>query len=260
MTTDYDIGFASGLDERQPVVILLDASGSMARPVSSPRIAEVDSALRTLFESVRSQARLRARVEICLITFGSRVRVYDADASALVTGEQADPDRVFVPVEKLSPPPLTAEGYTCLEPALDIALRIAAQRLRALEERRLSVLRPLIWMVTDGAPSDERGRALDATELAPLADRLRTAEAARPPDGCVFLTIGVQGADRRLLEVLAPDATFMLEGLDFTQILKFLLRSSDRVSSIGTAGEVHREVARQAALQKAMNELSEKHL
>ncbi|WP_406166954.1 vWA domain-containing protein [Streptomyces sp. NBC_00996] len=260
MTTDYDIGFASGLDERQPVVILLDASGSMARPASNPRIAEVDSALTTLFESVRSQARLRARVETCLITFGSQVRVYDAGASALVTAEQADSDRVFVPVDKLSPPPLTAEGYTCLEPALDVALRLAAERRRTLEARRLSVLRPLIWLVTDGAPSDERGRALDTAELAPLADRLRVAEAALPPDGCVFLTIGVQGADRRLLEVLAPDATFMLEGLDFTQILQFLLRSSDRVSSIGTAGEVHREVARQAALQKAMNDLAEKHL
>lgn len=89
---------------------------------------------------------------------------------------------------------------------------------------------------------------------------MRTAEAAPPPDGCVFLTIGVQGADRRLLEVLAPDATFMLEGLDFTQILQFLLRSSDRVSSIGTAGEVHREVARQAAMRKAMEDLSEQHL
>ena len=258
MTTD--IGFASGLDERQPVVILLDASGSMARPASNPRIAEVDAALTTLFESVRSQARLRARVETCLITFGSRVRVYDAGARALVPAEQADPDRAFVPVDKLSPPPLTAEGYTCLEPALDVALRIAADRRRTLEARRLSVLRPLIWLVTDGAPSDERGRPLDSAELAPLADRLRTAEAAPPPDGCVFLTIGVQGADRRLLQVLAPDATFMLEGLDFTQILQFLLRSSDRVSSIGTAGEVHREVARQAALQKAMADLSEQHL
>lgn len=99
-----DIGFASGLDERQPVVILLDASGSMARPASNPRIAEVDAALTTLFESVRSQARLRARVETCLITFGSRVRVYDAGARALVPAEQADPDRAFVPVDKLSPP------------------------------------------------------------------------------------------------------------------------------------------------------------
>ncbi|MEN8656225.1 VWA domain-containing protein [Streptomyces sp. 21So2-11] len=259
MSMGYDIQFASGLDERQPVVILLDASGSMARPASSPRIAEVNSALTTLFESVRSQARLRARVEICLITFGSQVWVYDADASALVTAEQADPDRVFVPVDRLSPPPLTAAGYTCLAPALDIALRIVAERCRALDAHRLSVLRPLIWLVTDGAPSDERGRPLDAAELAPLADRLRTAEAASSPDGCVFLTIGVRGADRRLLEVLAPGATFMLEGLDFTEILRFLLRSSDRVSSIGTAGEVHREVARQAALQKAMSDLEEEY-
>lgn len=259
MTTDYDIGFASGLDERQPVVILLDTSGSMARPEASPRIAQVNTALTTLFESVRSQARLRARVETCLIAFGTQVRVYDAGTSALVAPEQADPDRVFVPVDRLSPPPLTAEGYTCLAPALEFALRIVAERCRALEARRVSVLRPLIWLLTDGAPSDEWGRPLDAAELAPLAERLRAAEAAPPADGCVFLTIGVQGADRRILEVLAPGATFMLQGLDFTEILRFLLRSSDRVSSIGTAEEVHREVARQAALRKAMSDLEEEY-
>jgi uncharacterized protein YegL len=257
MSTPLTPDFGSGLDERQPVIILLDTSASMARPPSAPRIAEVNAALATLFDRVRAQDRMRARVEICLIAFGSDVQVFDPVAGALVGSEAADPARDFVPVDTFTPPELRADGYTCLLPALDLALRLATGRHRCLHDQRRPATRPLIWLLTDGAPSDEYGRRLSAEELKSVAEQLRLSEEARPPDGCVFLAIGVRGADRELLEVLAPGGTFMLEGLDFTEILKFLVRSSERVSPDKTADEVRGHVTREAELRRQMRDLED---
>ncbi|WP_147472852.1 vWA domain-containing protein [Streptomyces triticirhizae] len=230
-------------------------SASMARPADAPRIAEVNAALADFSTRVAAQARMREQVEVCLVAFGSEVRVLDPVAGALVDAEHADPARDFVPVGQLEPPQLRADGYTALLPALDVALRLAAGRRRHLAEQRVPVLRPLVWLLTDGAPSDEHGRPLDAEELAPMAGRLRAVEAAGPPEDCVFLAIGVRGADRELLEVLAPRGTLMLEGVNFTEILKFLVRSSVRVGRVTTSGEVHDEVAREAEERRALREL-----
>ncbi|MDT0267506.1 VWA domain-containing protein [Streptomyces sp. DSM 44915] len=252
--------FGSGLFERQPVIILLDVSASMARPAQAPRIAEVNVALAHLADQVRTQARMRERVEVCLIAFGTEVRVFDPEAGALTDAEAARPERDFVAVDRLEPPELRADGYTCLLPALEAALRLAAGRRRHLTEQRVPVLRPLIWLLTDGAPSDEHGRPLSRAELAPMAERLRAVEAAAPPDDCVFLAIGVRGADQELLEVLAPRGTLMLAGLNFTEILKFLVRSSDRVGPVTTSDDVHEQAAHEAELRRRMRAMEEKLL
>ncbi|GAB2719694.1 vWA domain-containing protein [Kitasatospora kifunensis] len=254
MSTPTALGFGRGYDERQPVIVLLDTSASMARPAHRPAIADLNRALSDWFDSVRAQPRLRARVEVCLLAFDSQVRVFDPAARVLVPLDQAGPRQLFAPIDGLLPPELHAEGYTNLLPAIRLALELARRRHRELTAQGLPALRPLIWLLTDGAPTDQAGTALTAAELAADAELLRQAERER---GCVFFVVGVQGADHGLLKVLAPNATFMLQNLDFSRILDFLFQSVDRVHGGDSATQIHTDVANFARLRLAFNDLLE---
>lgn len=113
MTTDSagaygGIGFGRGLDERQPVIVLLDTSASMNRPAHAPPIADLNRALAHGLDSIRASDRLRSRVEVCLVAFDSRVRVFDAAAGTFRPPEEAADEALFSPLDGLRTPALTA--------------------------------------------------------------------------------------------------------------------------------------------------------
>ncbi|MFE6867276.1 hypothetical protein ACFVFS_11995 [Kitasatospora sp. NPDC057692] len=245
----------SGWDEQQPVIVLLDTSASMNRPADAPPIADLNRALARGLDSIRARERLRTRVGVCLVAFDSRVRVFDASAGAFRAPEEADGEALFSPLDELRPPALTAEGFTCLVPALRFALDLARRRYRDLAARRVPVLRPLIWLITDGAPSDASGARLDAAEVAATAEQLRQAEQAGE---CLLFVIGVEGADLEVLEALAPRATHLLAGLDFGRILDVVFLSSERAGH-RTAEEVSAEVEDYAANTDILDGLEEEH-
>ncbi|MCB5164124.1 hypothetical protein LG634_04645 [Streptomyces bambusae] len=237
--------------ERQPVVLLLDTSASMARPPDRPRIDELNAALAEWFEGEHT-ARLRSRVEVCLLTFDSQVRVYDPQRAELVPVAGADPDALFVPLGRLRPPRLVAGGLTRMTEAVEAGLDLAAARHRSLQRQQVMVRRPFLWLLTDGAPSDPEGRPLDARALAPVAQRVRRAEAR---DACVFQAIGVRGADLALLRVLAPKAALYLDTLGFRSILEVLFQSSDRLGAASEAEETHAHIRQQAENRRLAEEL-----
>ncbi len=90
----------------------------------------------------------------------------------------------------------------------------------------------MLWLLTDGAPTDADGQPLDLSDLAPAAGRLRAAERAADPDhSCRFFAIGVGDADRELLQALAPHSTMMLSGFPFRDILGIVSDSAENVRS-----------------------------
>lgn len=247
-----DIGFGAGYQERQPVVLLLDTSASMGRPEENPRIDELNAALTRWFDGVRAQERLRTRVEVCLVTFDSAVRVYAPGPGRLLPVEEADADRLFVPADSMRPPTLRAEGLTRLTEAVETALDLARTRYRTLQRQRVPVRRPFLWVLTDGAPSDAQGRPLDAAALAGTAGRVRRGE---EKGEWVFQVIGVRGADLPMLRVLAPQATSPLESLDFGRILDLLFQSTDDSSPDQDADLIHQQVSDRAARLARMDRL-----
>lgn len=246
------IGFGSGNEERQPVIILLDTSASMGRPAELPRIDELNDALTRSFDRVRAQERLRARVEVCLITFDSEVRVHDPVQGRLVPLGAADADRLFVPVDSVHPPTLRAEGLTRLTEAVEAALELARTRYRSLQRQRVPVRRPFVWVLTDGAPSDGRGRPLDTSALSDTASRVRRGE---EKGEWVFQVIGVGGADLPMLRVLAPKATDPLENLDFVRILDHCFQSTVDSGADQDADLIHQQVNDRAARLARMDRL-----
>ncbi|MFD7500714.1 hypothetical protein [Streptomyces sp. NPDC059850] len=248
----HSMEFGAGYEERQPVVLLLDTSASMGRPEEHPRIDELNDALTRWFDGVRAQERLRTRVEVCLITFDSAVRVHDPGLGRLIPVGEADADRLFVPVDSMRPPTLRAEGLTRLTDAVETALELARARYRTLQRQRVPARRPFLWVLTDGAPSDAEGRPLDAAALAGTAGRVRQGEERRE---WVFQVIGVRGADLPMLRVLAPKATSPLENLDFGRILDLLFQSTDDSSPDQDADLIHQQVNDRAARLARMERL-----
>jgi uncharacterized protein YegL len=254
--SEYGIGLAEGYDERQPVVLLLDTSASMGRPAGSPRIDELNDALARWFAGVRQEPRLRARVEVCLIAFDSRVRVFDPVRGALAPAGESAADRLFVPVDRMRPPRLEASGLTRMTEAVETALDLARERYRALQAQRVQVRRPFLWVLTDGAPSDADGQPMGPAALAGTAARVRRGEERGE---CVFQAVGVRGADLGLLRVLAPEGTLMLEDLSFERILDLLFQSSDRSGPDQTADEIRGRVADLADRQRRLQLLEERY-
>ncbi|MER6348631.1 vWA domain-containing protein [Streptomyces sp. NPDC001595] len=253
--SEFGFGFARGYDERQPVVLILDTSASMGRPADSPRIVELSEALARWFAEVRNEARLRARVEVCLMTFDSRVRVFDPARERLVPVEQAPRDSLFVPVDRMRPPRLEASGLTRMTDAVETALDLARARYRTLQQQRVQVRRPFLWVLTDGAPSDAHGQPMDPTALAGTAERVRRGEERGE---CVLQAIGVRGADLELLRVLAPKSALMLEGLDFGQILELMFHSSDRIGAVQAADEIYEQVANLAERRRRLQAIEDR--
>ena len=246
------IELGQGYGERQPVVLLLDTSASMGRPAEHPRIDELNEALARWFDGIRARERLRTRMEVCLITFDSEVRVHDPGPGRLIPVEEADADRVFVPVRELRPPTLRAGGLTRLTDAVEAALGLVRSRHRTLQQQRVPVRRPFVWVLTDGAPSNAQGRPLDAPALADTAAKVRRGEEDRE---WVFQVIGVRDADLPTLRVLAPKATSSLAHLDFGRIIDLFFHSTDDSSPDQAADVIHAQIQERAAKQARMERL-----
>ena len=240
-----------GFDERIPVVLVLDTSASMGRPEQAPRIVKLNEALGEWFTDASAQPGLRGRFEIAIITFDSAIRVLDPGGGP---DTPADASGAFRLVADAHPPQLRASGFSLMLPAIETALRLATDRKRLLEADGIPSRRPLIWLLTDGAPSDEKGTALAPADLAATAQRLRAEEVA---GRCLFFAIGVAGANLQMLEVLAPTSTMMLGSFSYREILRFVSRSSDDVKSSDSAAEVYLRTKEQVEMLTEISSLEE---
>lgn len=199
-----DLGSGSGSNKRLPVVLCLDTSESMQKTAASDRIGELNAAMVTWKEQLAASSQVRRQADICVIEFNTAPRTVDC-------GQGTEPG--FVTVDRFSPPTFQANGVTRLDLAIKAAIaKAAAHRgMTAIETHR-----PKIWVVSDGAPTDNDGKGpsdLWRTTL-PL---VRTGEAA---GDFAFYAAGVYGADMDVLRELAGPGAFDLRGLPLERVLK----------------------------------------
>ncbi|MGA2826711.1 MAG: hypothetical protein ABSF03_11385 [Streptosporangiaceae bacterium] len=222
-----DRGFA----ERIPLVLLLDTSASMARPEDAPRISELNTALGEWITHATADPVLREQLEVAIVTFDSEVRVL-----ALADGPDA-----FALVGTVTPPKLEASGFTLMLPALETAVRLATERTRELTVRGIPSRRPLVWLVTDGAPSDATGTPVPADEVRAAARLLHNL--ARPTAdsaGCLCYVAGVCGADLAMLNILAPGACMPVSDFGYLQILGVVSETASRHQAVSADDEYAR--------------------
>jgi uncharacterized protein YegL len=196
--------FAINPEPRLPCVLLLDVSASMqGRP-----IAELNEGLRLYKSELLADPLAAKRVEVAVVTFGEEVRTASD----------------FTTAERFEPPTLRADGSTPMGAAINLGLALVLQRKVAYRANGIPYFRPWVFLITDGAPTDEWRYA---------ARKVKEGEEHR---SFAFFAVGVEGADFDVLREVSARAPLKLQGLRFRDLFQWL-SNSQRSLSQSTPGE-----------------------
>ena len=198
--------FVENPENRCPVILLLDTSGSM----SGQPIQELNRGLAAFKEDVQKDSQASLSVEVAMITFGSIAKLMQD----------------FVTIDQFTPPILEVDGLTPMGAAIEYALDFLENRKQTYKDNGILYYRPWVFLITDGTPTDSWDSA---------AQRLREAEAQ---SRLSFFAVGVKDADMNILKQISPPERppVMLNGLDFRELFVWLSASMKRVSS-GKVGQ-----------------------
>ncbi len=189
--------FAINPDPRCACVLLLDTSGSMA---GAP-IDELNAGIHALQTDIQEDVLAKRRTEIAVVTFGGTVKTVQDWVSA----------------GAFQAPTLLPEGGTPMGQAIAQGVQMVKARKQEYKEAGLSYYRPWIFLITDGAPTDEWHSA---------AELVRKETAAR---GLSFFAVGVNNADMNTLKAIT-DRALKLNGLSFRELFLWFSQSQKSIS------------------------------
>lgn len=190
--------FVDNPEPRCPCLLLLDTSGSM----QGQPIRELNDGIATFRRELLADELATKRVEIGLVTFGP-VRVVSD----------------FQTVDRFQPPTLAAGGDTPLGEAVVRGLESLRQRKDTYRANGVAFYRPWVFLITDGAPTDNWQRA---------ADLVQEGERSR---GISFFAIGVENANLDILRRLSIREPVKLKELRFRDCFSWLSNSLRAMSS-----------------------------
>jgi uncharacterized protein YegL len=191
------VTFAENPEPRCPCLLLLDTSGSM----SGEAIAELNAGIKSFYNELQGDSLAIKRVEVALMTFGP-VRVISE----------------FNTAECFFDPQLEAVGDTPIGEALRKGIELIRARKEQYRANGISFYRPWIFLITDGAPTDEWQSA---------AALVREGEQSK---AFAFFTIGVNKADMRILKQISVREPVKLQGLKFREFFQWLSNSMKSAS------------------------------
>jgi uncharacterized protein YegL len=191
------IEFAENPEPRCPCILLLDTSGSM----NGAKIAGLNIGLQTFAEELRSDAMAAKRVEVAIVTFGPVQTVQH-----------------FVTADAFQSPSLAASGDTPMGAAIMKAIALIAERKVAYKANGIGYYRPWLFLITDGAPTDDVSAAVAA---------IREGEASK---SFLFYAVGCDEADMARLSQLVLRTPLKLRGLSFREMFVWLSNSLGSVS------------------------------
>jgi uncharacterized protein YegL len=196
---------AENPEQRTACVLLLDVSGSM----DGAPITELNAGLQTYKNDLVADALAAKRVEVAIVTFGGQVQTI------------CD----FTTVEGFYPPTLTAGGHTPMGAAILQGIDMVRRRKEFYKTHSLLYLRPWLFLITDGAPTDEWHSA---------AAQVQQGEQAK---SFSFYAVGVEGADFDVLQRISTGSKpLKLKGLAFRELFRWL-SSSQQARSRSTQGD-----------------------
>jgi uncharacterized protein YegL len=212
----------AGTAQRVLLLMCLDTSQSM----QGEPIRLLNEALADWASTLRRDISLAATAEIAMVTFGAGGVVVWRGSRALPPRTDETP---FVPAGQFQPPVLQAAEVTPMTKAIEVSITLVETRKLQLRSSYLQYHRPLIWLVTDGLPTDAQGQySQDWKRLPPLLDQAQRAKKFR------FFAVGVGAMDDRgkaVLSGLSPSDNFTLGGFPFHELLPLLSASIEQTAS-----------------------------
>jgi uncharacterized protein YegL len=167
--------------------------------------------------------------EIAVVTFGlGNVRVIDP------TGRTTDQiDQPFAPLHQFQPQALQAGGATPMVEGIQQAFSTVQARKNQLRKASLVLAhRPLVFMITDGQPTNDRGQITDAWR-----DFVSVIRDMENNKHLLFFPFGVDGADENVLRTLAPKGYKMLRDVDFNAAMTLVSASIEALTRVGRSGD-----------------------
>jgi len=202
----YDGNLPENYEQKCPVILLLDVSGSMiGRPID-----ELNMGLQVFEKEIQGDAVTSARLDLAIVTFESK----------------ADIEHDFGIMEGYGMPYLKAGGRTNLEEGFRLAMKVLEERKSWYRSTQQTFYRPYIILITDGKPD------IDPSKTG-LTASIKEAVMSKSFN---FWPIGVECSNMDLLDTMAcPEIkgslpAQKLAGLNFVKLFKWLSGSLTKIS------------------------------
>lgn len=189
--------FADNPEPRCPCLLLLDTSYSM----QGKPIEELNNGLIAYKDELSTDSLAMKRVETAIITFGP-----------------VNVENTFCTAQDFYPPFLEATGDTPMGTAISQGIEMIRQRKEEYRQNGISFYRPWLFLITDGAPTDEWRSA---------ASLVKEGENSK---SFAFFAVGVEGANMDILKQISIREPLKLDGLKFRDLFVWLSNSMKTVS------------------------------
>ena len=205
-----DVALIDNSDERAPLVLVLDCSGSMR---DDNKINLLNDGLKTLEVELKADPIAARCGRVLVISFGG-------DNDVELMGDWTD-------AMDFTAPTLKAGGMTPLGTAMKCALDEIESQKSQMRSAGVSYKRPIVMLLSDGDPTDE---------WQAVAAECKNAEASHKVN---IMPIGIGSqANKDILGAFSNKGALNLSGLKFKELFIWLSRSVRAVSRAPAGGTV----------------------